>query len=87
MLKTGDLANDTGTVLVGVEAVDNGIIDEVGDLKVAMDKLLIMIKERKDTEIGTEKFDAEKSEEQDVIKSNVDKQSDELKLREHEDEE
>ena len=31
MLRTGELANDVGTVLVGEEAVENGLIDRVGD--------------------------------------------------------
>lgn len=44
MLKTGELANDVGTVLFGEEAVRNGLINEVGGLKQAMDKLYEMIK-------------------------------------------
>jgi ATP-dependent protease ClpP protease subunit len=39
MLKTGELANDVGTVLFGQEAVDHGIIDEVGGLAQALKKL------------------------------------------------
>lgn len=39
MLKTGELANDVGTVLFGQEAVDHGIIDEVGGLASALAKL------------------------------------------------
>jgi len=39
MLKTGELANDVGTVLFGQEAVDYGIIDEVGGLASALGKL------------------------------------------------
>jgi ATP-dependent protease ClpP protease subunit len=48
MLKTGDLANDTGTVLVGQEAVDNHIVDEVGDLKTALNALYTLIEELKE---------------------------------------
>ncbi len=54
MLNTGDLANDTGTVLVGEQAKTNGIIDEVGDLKKALDKLYFMINEKKDKEIKSD---------------------------------
>ena len=50
MLNTGDLANDTGTVLVGAQAVENKIIDDVGDLQVALEKLSDLIKEKKGTE-------------------------------------
>lgn len=39
MLKTGELANDVGTVLFGQEAVDHGIIDAVGGLASALGKL------------------------------------------------
>lgn len=44
MLKTGELANDVGTVLFGEEAVRNGLIDEVGGLSEALRKLYDMIK-------------------------------------------
>jgi len=39
MLKTGELANDVGTVLFGQEAVNHGIINEVGGLANALKKL------------------------------------------------
>jgi len=39
MLKTGELANDVGTVLFGEEAVKNGLIKELGGLAQALDKL------------------------------------------------
>jgi len=39
MFKTGDLARDIGTVLVGGDAVECGLIDEVGGLKQAIAKL------------------------------------------------
>lgn len=39
MFKTGDLARDIGTVLVGKDAVDCGLIDEVGGIKEALSKL------------------------------------------------
>ena len=47
LLRTGELANDVGTVLVGEEAVKVGLIDEVGGLKEALNKLKSMINERK----------------------------------------
>lgn len=39
MYKTGDLARDIGTVLLGSDAVECGLIDEVGGLREALDKL------------------------------------------------
>lgn len=39
MFRTGDLARDIGTVLVGREAVDFGLIDGVGGLSDALQKL------------------------------------------------
>ena len=44
MLKTGELANDVGTVLFGEEAVQYGIINEVGGLSQALAKLYELIK-------------------------------------------
>jgi ATP-dependent protease ClpP protease subunit len=43
MLKTGELANDVGTVLFGEEAVQHGIIDELGGLSAALKKLYELI--------------------------------------------
>jgi ATP-dependent protease ClpP protease subunit len=39
MFRTGDLARDIGTVLVGKDAVDCGLIDQVGGLHDAVNKL------------------------------------------------
>ena len=39
MLLTGEMANDCGTVLVGKEVVENGMIDEVGDFSMAFAKV------------------------------------------------
>jgi len=36
--------------LVGAQAVENKIIDDVGDLQVALEKLSDLIKEKKETE-------------------------------------
>jgi len=43
MLKTGELANDVGTVLFGEEAVNYGIIKSVGGLSDALNKLYELI--------------------------------------------
>lgn len=43
MMETGVLTKDVGTILVGAEAVQNGIIDEVGGICQAMKKLHAMI--------------------------------------------
>ena len=39
MRATDKLANDVGTILIGEEAVEYGLIDEVGGLNDAMNKL------------------------------------------------
>lgn len=39
MLRTDDLLNDMGSILIGEEAVQNGIIDSVGGLSDAINKL------------------------------------------------
>lgn len=49
MLNTDELVNDMGSVLVGEEAVKIGLIDEVGSLKDARNKLLELIKEYEHT--------------------------------------
>ncbi|MBO5167092.1 MAG: ATP-dependent Clp protease proteolytic subunit [Lachnospiraceae bacterium] len=43
MMETGVLTKDVGTILVGQETVNEGIIDEVGGIKEAMAKLHQMI--------------------------------------------
>ncbi|QQY80686.1 ATP-dependent Clp protease proteolytic subunit ClpP [Keratinibaculum paraultunense] len=43
MYSTDELANDIGTILIGKEAVDYGIIDEVGGFDCALNKLNILI--------------------------------------------
>ena len=50
MLATGKLAMDVGTVLVGKQAVDEKIIDAVGGLTEAMDKLHELINESEKAE-------------------------------------
>ena len=47
MLETGVLTKDVGTILVGEEAVKNGIIDEVGGVDKAVRRLHQMIEKRK----------------------------------------
>ncbi|MDI3508536.1 MAG: hypothetical protein PWP55_728 [Clostridiales bacterium] len=47
MLKTGELANDIGTVLIGEEATRCGLIDEIGGVSKAITKLKQLIDERK----------------------------------------
>jgi ATP-dependent protease ClpP protease subunit len=43
MLETGELAMDFGTVISGVQAVDEGLIDELGGLQEALSALYAMI--------------------------------------------
>lgn len=47
MLKTGEIANDVGTVLFGKDAVESGLIDSLGGLSDALDELFRLIKENK----------------------------------------
>lgn len=48
VLNTGELVTDIGTILEGQEAVDEGLVDEVGTLKDATDCLFEMIEKSKD---------------------------------------
>lgn len=45
MSQTDELLNDIGTILIGEQAVKCGIIDEVGGIRAALDKLDELIKE------------------------------------------
>lgn len=47
MLETKDLLNDMGTILIGKQAVDCGLIDEVGGVKEALKKLNELIDQNK----------------------------------------
>ena len=46
MLNTGMLTKDLGTILVGEQTVEEGIIDEVGGISQALNKLYEMIERR-----------------------------------------
>jgi ATP-dependent protease ClpP protease subunit len=46
MLQTDELLNDMGTILIGGQAVEYGLIDEVGGLKDAIEKLNKLIDEK-----------------------------------------
>ena len=46
MMKTGELVMDVGTVLDGEDAVNCGLIDELGGLSDALDFLNKMIEEK-----------------------------------------
>ncbi|AZO95491.1 ATP-dependent Clp protease proteolytic subunit [Halocella sp. SP3-1] len=48
MFQTGELVRDVGTVLVGEEAVNSGIIDGVGGLNQALERLRYMINTREE---------------------------------------
>ncbi|PSR35480.1 MAG: translocation-enhancing protein TepA [Sulfobacillus benefaciens] len=49
MFRTGELARDIGTVLVGRDAVEVGLIDEVGGIEDALGKLQSIMQERRST--------------------------------------
>ena len=44
MLKTDELANDVGSVVIGKDAVEIGLIDDVGGVSTALARLKKMIK-------------------------------------------
>lgn len=46
MMETGEMTKDLGRILIGEEAVREGLIDEVGGIRQALDKLKSMMKER-----------------------------------------
>ena len=46
MLQTDELLNDVGTMLIGKQAVDCGLIDEVGGIKEALNKLNELIENK-----------------------------------------
>ena len=48
MFSTSELANDVGSVIVGRDAVRTGLINEIGGLKEAMDKLREIIQSEKE---------------------------------------
>ena len=50
MFRTGELARDIGTVLIGKEAVDVGLINEVGGVGKAVNKLNRYIEEKRQRE-------------------------------------
>lgn len=48
MFRTGELVMDVGTVLIGKEAVELGLVDEVGGLNAALAKLRSLVKSREE---------------------------------------
>lgn len=48
MFRTGELARDVGTVVIGHDAVKSGLIDEEGGLSAAVSKLNSLVQERRD---------------------------------------
>lgn len=48
MMRTGELATDVGSVIYGREAVELGLIDEIGGLSQALDCLFTMIQQEKE---------------------------------------
>lgn len=53
MLKTGELARDIGTTVVGRDAVQYGLIDGIGGLGAAMAQLRRLIEEYRRTKVGS----------------------------------
>ena len=50
MLKTGEMANDVGTILFGEEAVECGLIDACGGIQDAYEKLYSLIEKKREKE-------------------------------------
>ncbi len=55
LLNNADIANDIGTVLFGKDAVECGLINEIGGLSEALEKLYSLIDEHKKSKISTDK--------------------------------
>ena len=55
MMKTGEMANDVGCIITGAEAVEVGLINEIGGIQEALACLYDMIKENKKK--ATDKYD------------------------------
>ncbi len=53
MLKTGEIANDVGTIIFGNEATKCGLIDSTGGLSEALEALYKMIKENKNDTLNS----------------------------------
>ncbi len=51
MMATGEMATDVGTILYGRDAVESGLIDQLGGLSDALDALHKMIAEQKEKKI------------------------------------
>lgn len=51
MLETDEIANDVGTILFGAQAVECGLINEVGGLSDALGKLYSMIEKRSEVNV------------------------------------
>lgn len=49
MMQTGDILNDVGTILIGKQAVECKLINQVGGIKDALNKLKLLIKESETT--------------------------------------
>lgn len=49
MMQTGDILNDLGTILIGKQAVECNLINQVGGIKDAINKLKSLIKESETT--------------------------------------
>ncbi|EPS48664.1 translocation-enhancing protein TepA [Clostridium botulinum CFSAN002367] len=52
MLQSDELLNDMGTILIGKQAVESGIINEVGGVKEALDKLNNLIDEKQKEDVS-----------------------------------
>lgn len=53
MMKTDEIATDVGSILDGIEAVESGLIDEVGGLSRVLEALREMIKQHKENQVAT----------------------------------
>ena len=62
VLNTGELVMDIGTILEGEEAVEEGLIDEVGTVSDAIDALYDLIKKSKESKPKSAKSRSKKQE-------------------------
>lgn len=66
MMETGKLNMDVGTILTGQEAVDEKLIDSVGSLHDAMEKLYTIIEENRKENLEKENQEAKKKSGSDI---------------------
>jgi len=79
MMNTGILSKDLGTILVGEDAVNEGLINEVGGIREALEKVKSMIKKEqveldKKEQVELDKKEQVKADKKEQVKSTIQKE-------------